>query len=244
MNIHFLSFATSNWEEAKRRYEIQLNAISDKFSFFKSAKFLTEKDLGDDYNSSFKEYLSDHGYAYWSWKPYLLSKKLEEIDDGDFILYMDGGCSFPEDDTVLNEFLLKVSEKCNELNDKELFIGCSKCKTASVNKIIRREILEYFNLLNDMDFLLNFPHYQAGVLLIRKNDASVNFVNEWFSIMKSEYKKLLHFSFFDKREQVPGFIHHGGDQAIFLCLLHKNNINVLNCDDLFLDFKVITRIRK
>ena len=33
------------------------------------------------------------GYGFWIWKPYIIKKKLQELEHGEILIYMDAGCS-------------------------------------------------------------------------------------------------------------------------------------------------------
>lgn len=87
--------------------------------------------------------------------------------------------------------------------------------------------------------------YAAGLLLIRKSQESVNFIENWWKVMRDNYLALLHYDYYDKDRQCDEFVHHGGDQSVFNCLMRVNRIKVSRCDDLFIKkYKLITRIRK
>ena len=66
------------------------------FDYFNEIIGLTEKDLIEDdifWNKN-KEFIlnSSKGYGYWIWKPYLINKELEKMNDGDILVYADAGC--------------------------------------------------------------------------------------------------------------------------------------------------------
>jgi hypothetical protein len=51
-------------------------------------------DLDDEFKLNFKDILREQrGGGYWIWKPYIIKKHLDKINDNDILIYMDAGCS-------------------------------------------------------------------------------------------------------------------------------------------------------
>lgn len=46
--------------------------------------------------------------------------------------------------------------------------------------IVKRSILDKFGLAGNQRFLFEFPHWQAGVALIKKTQAAVDFLGRWY----------------------------------------------------------------
>ena len=70
MNVHFLTFASSDWVKSPVRYKTDLDFIANTYGFFKTYDIWNEHDLNREYIERFYKYFSDHGFAYFSWKPY------------------------------------------------------------------------------------------------------------------------------------------------------------------------------
>ena len=92
MKINFITFANSdsNFSQDRIIYE----AI--RMDIFNDATFYTEKDFDEEFmnrcGKEFKDF--KRGYGYWSWKPYIIKKELEKLNDGDVVVYADSGCMF------------------------------------------------------------------------------------------------------------------------------------------------------
>jgi len=96
--IFLISFATTTWAKSKERLQKQYNQIQKQKHIFEDAMFFDENsEMMADYIKSFKPYLEMHGFALYTWKPFICLKVLENINPDDFVLYVDGGCSLPVD---------------------------------------------------------------------------------------------------------------------------------------------------
>lgn len=239
MNIHLLSFATSNWVNAKQRILTQSNILQQKFKLFSSITFLTEKDLDVEYYNIFGEYLNDPGFAYWSWKPYIIKNKLEQMDENDILLYMDAGCSLPDDVRMVNQF----KRICENLNKYDLPIAIGQTQGITPIEIqVKREVLEKFNLVDNYDFLNTYPHYEAGMQIICNNSTSNNFIIKWYDFIRENYKLSIHSNRYDKTNQSKNFWRNGGDQQVFQCLLFKEHKHFCDLWDFWYKYKICTRI--
>jgi hypothetical protein len=90
----FITFGgpTANFHNAVNR----ICQEAKNFDLFDEIYGYTENDLKSDYNfwinhGDFIE-RNRRGYGYWIWKPYLIKKKLNELNNGDFLIYADCGC--------------------------------------------------------------------------------------------------------------------------------------------------------
>lgn len=182
--IHLLSFATSNWKNSRNRLKQQIDILNKKHDIFSTVSLLDENDLGDDYYKYFRNYLTDCGFAFWTWKPYLILQKLNEINDNDILFYIDGGDSLPDSEFFVSTFN-RITKK---LSKYELPIAIGQFN--NICPIIvqaKKEILEKYNLTNNNDFLFNYPHYETGALIFVKCSITVNFVKMWYDFMRCNY---------------------------------------------------------
>ena len=86
----FLSFADSRMSAALERLGRQAEALD----FFDEITLFTEHDLSAEFTSRMGRYLtpSCRGFGYWSWKPWSIHHVLQEMEEGDRLLYLDAGC--------------------------------------------------------------------------------------------------------------------------------------------------------
>ena len=69
--------------------------------------------LKDDYLKNNAEFWDQHndfmennpfGYGYWLWKPYVVKKQLELMNDNEILCYIDAGCVLNNNPTAINRF--------------------------------------------------------------------------------------------------------------------------------------------
>ena len=92
MKTHFLSFGNGFRFLGSRR---RLAADASRMEAFDDIVVADGRWLGEDFWRQ-RGHLVDRykrGYGLWSWKPYLIMKRLEAVADGDLLMYADVGCS-------------------------------------------------------------------------------------------------------------------------------------------------------
>jgi hypothetical protein len=171
--INFITFGAGgqNYYDAVDRLKTQANNLN----LFNNIYCYTDYDLKTD--STFWNKHSDfiinnkRGYGYWLWKPYLIKKTMEKMNDGDILLYLDSGC---EIDVNKKEKLIKYFD----LVKYELIIGTL---TRFMEKFLTKiDLFVELNMVEDQ--YLNTIQHQAGVLLFLVCDKTRNIVNEWYEL--------------------------------------------------------------
>lgn len=190
----------------------QTREIKLRFGFFSSFKMLTTRDLGADYWAAGDETLwNAKGHAYYSWKPYAILHSLEsEIPNGDILLYSDAGCSFPQMSRLepflesLAELSRRVGEECRDSILLALDVwphhpfGCSDCCLS---------LLDFFGLTRERLFTHGFPHYEAGVIVMKNTAPTRNFVRLWWDVMMRNMSAL----FAESHKGLPEFQNNSCD---------------------------------
>lgn len=190
---------------------MELDNIHKKLNFFKSYYIFDENSLDDKWHYKYDKYASEHGFALWSWKPYVIYNALSQINDGDCLFYADGGCDFGN--SINNDFFNDLKFHINNTSKCVLPIGIEPCLHAKYPNyiIIRKQILEKFNLMCDRFFLLDWLHFEAGVLIIIKNSNSMKFIESWKEFFDKYFEDTIYSKFTDKNGQFNGFVHNGSD---------------------------------
>lgn len=72
----------------------RLGRQAEALDFFDEITLFTEHDLSAEFTSRMGRYLtpSCRGFGYWSWKPWSIHHVLQEMEEGDRLLYLDAGC--------------------------------------------------------------------------------------------------------------------------------------------------------
>jgi hypothetical protein len=161
------------------------------------------------------------GYGYWIWKPYVILKLLEKINDGDIIVYLDCGAS------ILNHKKNRFDEYLNILNETDCpiisFAEIFGCPHYPEKYFQKMKILKRFNLDNDQEFL-NSGQVESGIFICKKTDFTVNFFQEWLDLSLENNYSLVTDE--DNFEQLECFLENRHDQSIFsiLCKIHNTHI--------------------
>jgi len=218
-NVHFLTYGDNAYKKSREELINQANSLN----FFNRIILETEEIENDrEFKIALKNkefnnlYSQKKGGGYWCWKPYIIYKNLEEIEDGDILFYSDSGSRFfpyCKSIKVLSNCISEVKSSITgilpfQTNHKE------KCWTKS-------DTLDYFNMLHD-DKSKNSGQFRAGMIVIQKCENSMNIINEWWNIMKNN-PHLVDDSP-SNIENSKEFSENRHDQSIFSLLCKKYNI--------------------
>lgn len=204
-----------------------VNFADKKFRNFQrwntfSAKFFGKFDSVIEYNPTHidkecleinKENLkhSKKGFGGFFWKPYLVNKALQKVNDGDYLMYSDSGTFFIKSILPLVKHL--------ERNQKDIL--CFRLPLIE-KQWTKRDAF----LLMDSDTSLytNSPQILATFFIIKKTKESVLFLKEYEkycfdSRILSDAPNCL------GKENYKDFIEHRHDQSVFslLCKKYKNS---------------------
>ena len=232
MNISFMTFASSDWVNGPVRFKNDLIYIKNHYNFFDKEFIINETDLGQDYQDRFSPYYKDHGFAYFSWKPYSIRQTLLSLNDNDWLFYIDCGCVFPIDrmENFLNDLknTIDKTDKDGSLMSLSTYID----KNPNINIpnicIVKQSILKQFGLETNRDFLYKFPHWQAGLILIKKTSEAISFFDRWYDFYLNHYEDCVRGGYTDKKGEHQYFLHNGSDQAIMQCMLYNEQIKINN----------------
>ena len=122
MSKYFVTFGagSKNYIEAGERLKNQINDLNlfDKLLFYTDEYLKNDPDFWNQHSNFIQN--NPRGYGYWLWKPYIVKKTIEQMNDGDILLYLDCGCEFDikKKDKLINHF---------ELVKKDYVIGIYTC---------------------------------------------------------------------------------------------------------------------
>jgi len=174
------------------------------------------------------------GYGYWIWKPYLIMKTMELMNDNDILLFLDAGCEIVNNEKT-KELMMGFINKCNET---EILYSPAGHNEKLYNKM---DLIDYMKLNNDQ--IKDSMQYQTGVIFIKKNNKMLDFIKEWYSIAISNNYHLID----DSASKIPNdqlFIEHRHDQAIFSLLTKSEKYKLNNENNLIIDPYPIKTSRK
>lgn len=203
-----------NYANHKFKKEQKKNSLSGK----KTGGFTKVVSYGpEDIDKSFylknKKILSEErGGGYWLWKPYFIQKQLRELNIGDYLFYCDSGSYF-----IRNiEGLIKSLESANQ--DIMPFDTTHKERTWTKK--------DAFLLLEcDKPEFAESNQRRASFLLLKKSQASIEFIDEWLSLAQDE-RLITDIDNTLGSDNYAGFEEHRHDQSIFSLLTKKKKFQV------------------
>jgi len=149
------------------------------------------------------------GYGYWLWKPYLIYERLRRINEGDFLVYCDAGCT-------INPRGLKRFQEYKEILDASP-LGIIAFQLTHLEKTYtKRKVYSHFGSKPEDD-----TQYQcsANVIMIKKTARSIDTIRQWYEI--ASHHDLIN----DTREdEHPEFKDHRHDQSIWSMLVRENAV--------------------
>lgn len=199
MNIHFITYATSEFSNLQNR--LHDNPYTSNFIHHK----MTEKDISDEFRKENDYILSKkRGGGYWLWKSYFIDKILNEVDDGDIVFYMDCGDDIISD---IENYLLTKHENHDSLLYTSGHSNMIWCKRKCF------EIMDCFEFQHSHQL-------EAGILSFKKTESSLKLVKDWLTLCKNP--DLITDDGIGN--EVQGFRDHRHDQAILTNLTLKQGI--------------------
>jgi hypothetical protein len=217
-NVYFVSFANRLYASQKR-----IKREAKEMQFFDHIYVGDEKMLEPWYFKKYKDRWSERGFGYWQWKPYLIRRVMDRMEEGDYLVYADAGCTLNSNGIQrLKDYLLMVTESsCGVLGFDQHFREADWTKA---------DLFDYFGVLGDSVYM---DHGQvAGTcVIIQKKRTSQHLVDEWFYVVHFHHN--LVDDSFSKLPNNPSFHEHRHDQSVFSILMVKYGGVELPVEEIF-----------
>lgn len=181
---------------------------------FASVAMLSAGDLGADYWAACGDFVRTHprrGFGFWSWKPYVIHRRLAALPEGDVLLYLDAGYSINKEG--LGRFEGYVRRATEHPSGWFVFEAGHPIGTYTKRSLLRA---------HDADDQATrcMPMLKAGCHFIVVRPDNVALAKRWFEAMQR--RELIDDS--PAAEEVPGFIAHRHDQSVFSILAHRRGV--------------------
>jgi hypothetical protein len=148
----------------------RLRRQGDECDLVDKVEIFTEKNLDADYTRLFKDILDQpsKGFGFWSWKPYLISRELETLNEGDVLIYLDAGVEInPRGRGSFTEYLDLVAQQ-------DILIFSQPAQHRHWTKP------DPMLISHDRHYFRN--QAVAGILLFRVCEKSKRFVQNWLGL--------------------------------------------------------------
>ena len=211
MGIHLLTFAGDYHGDTYTSAANNLKKWAEEFNLFSSITIINPNILFQDYEF-FQRHINyiiknKRGFGYWVWKPYIILKKLQELKEGDLLLYMDACCFL---NIKAKEKFLHYVDLANKNPDGNLFFEYSQI----ISNWCKMDLIEHLDAKN----IMNEREIMPGVAFIRVNEKMINFYKKFYEIA-------CNYHLIDDTPSIspntPTFREHRHDQSIFSILVRK-----------------------
>lgn len=204
MKRKFICFADSRMLPSLDR----LNKQAHEMNFFDEISTLSELDLPESFVRQHRGLMKRgvRGFGYWVWKPYIIQKALEALNEGDELWYLDTGCHL---NPKGRERMFHYAEI---LANNELGIAAFELETACSERAYTKMDLLVHMGVQDCPEITDSGQLCTTHILMRKCPQVMKFIEDWGSHWSD-----LHL--LDDTPSVipnfPEFIEHRHDQSVF-----------------------------
>ncbi len=215
--IHFITYGNSEFNNAKERICKEVKATM----WFDTITAYGVDDLSTDFKKKFGNILQQRqGGGYWIWKPYIIKKKLDEINDNDILIYLDAGCTInPRGKKRFDEYIKMV-------DSSEEGIISFQMHHIEKNWTVK-EIFEYFNVSMESNIACS-GQIIGGVMVIKNNENARNIFTKALQCLHDN--PLLFTNHYNNNNQESCFNDNRHDQSV-LSLLRKIYGSILLKDE-------------
>ena len=212
MKTHFITFGAGgdNYYDAINRLGKQAHNIN----IFNYISIYTDIYLKNDIEfwKKHDKFIENNvrGYGYMIWKPYIIKKTMENMHDGDILLYLDCGCEIDiHKRDIINYYFELV--KNSYIIDTSTFL--------EEKAFTKMDLSIFLNMVDDK--YLDSEQRQTGAILFLVCDKTRKLVNEWYDVM-------CNYNLIDDSPSVNAnsvcFVEHRHDQSVYSLLLKKHDL--------------------
>ena len=210
-SVKFLTFADQTIYKYDRIIE-----EARKSNFFTECNGLCLKDLDDEFLKKHENWIfqNKRGYGYWIWKPQCIYSELKKLKENDILFYADSGCK------IMNQRGEKIVEYINAVSKDKVGILGFKIKYNSI-EYTKRDVLDKIIPDEQRKKFENKKQIAGGILVIRKNQKSMDIIKEWVDL-SSDHHNIDDSPSLKKNDKK--FKEHRHDQSILDCLFYKYSL--------------------
>jgi len=162
--------------------------------------------------------LNERGSGYWSWKPFIIQKKLNQVPDGDIVFYCDVGRRYPF--TLLDQPITPFLNWM-DLMGQDMMPGVENTWDGPVKFWAKRDALLYTNM--DRVDVHEATIIQAGFSFWRAGVKSREFIATWMDLCAKRHLVSDDPSVCGLPE-LPEFREHRHDQSLLTLLCLKEGL--------------------
>ena len=209
---HFITFGATKYKNTLDRIRSEAEKINvfDKITIYREHELFSFPEF--EQHRDFI-YSNPRGFGYWIWKPFLILKYMETMNENDILLYTDAGCTIQEKGRkrMLEYFEIVKNDASGVIGFELTHVEKEWCKM---------DLVEYLDAEQD----IHTNQLLSGIIFLRNCEKNRNLVREWYEIG-------INYNLSDdspsKIPNDPSFIEHRHDQSIFSLLRKRNDCVVI-----------------
>ncbi|EED87604.1 predicted protein [Thalassiosira pseudonana CCMP1335] len=156
--VHFRTYADERFVKSKRRILQEANETG----WFKTVQGLGPEDLSESFRNRFREILElKRGGGYWIWKYAVIEQTLKEMEDGDFLVYLDAGSSINKGGE------LRFRDYLEMVDESEYDMICIQLRFPE-HRWTTKHVFDAFNVTKSDTGIYYTGQYEGGTLLMQK----------------------------------------------------------------------------
>jgi hypothetical protein len=215
VSTNIITFGDDLFKNQKVRFKKQAEALN----WFDNITIETP-DTISEFVEEHSEFFDNNprGYGYWTWKPYIIERRLSQLKMGDILVYLDCGSS------ILNQNKEKLDKYVDLLGDKDVIVF--DAGDQKFNHFVKMNVVKEFDLLNKPQ-TLNSTVIEGGCVIIKKTQESVDFIKSWKHYLTVDNYKFVNDELYGE-DQLDSFKSSRHDQII-LGVLARDHKRVHIC---------------
>lgn len=221
--IHFITYGNEKFENSINR----VIAEARNTGWFTELKAYRPHDLSAEFRNKYNDILGNsRGAGYWIWKFDIIKQQLDKIDNNDFLVYADAGCS------INSKGKKRFDEYIDMLNNSNECIISFQMGHFE-HTWTTKQIFQHFNLDLNSDYGTS-GQINATVLIMKKNEKLMKIIDECFNVLATN--KLLFTDHYNDKNQETCFRDNRHDQSILSILRKIHGSIVLGDETWFVPF--------
>ena len=226
--IHFITYGDSKFKKSKQRL---LNEAKE-FNAFKTIKGYGPQDLSEDFIEKYKDiFKHSRGGGYWIWRPYILRSAINDINDGEYLVYLDAGCTINKRGKKrFYEYIDKLESSLNNYG----ILSFQMTNTNGKGEIQKEkwwttnQIFEHFDIKPDSD-IGESGQYLGGILILKKNKHLLEYLDKYEKCIYNNSSLIT--DIYNDKNQHEGFKENRHEQSITSVLRKMHGSEVIEGDE-------------
>lgn len=206
--VHLVSFATENFYTSQKKL-IESSLVNGvDFVHTYNPTNIDEKFVSD--NAAIINGFNNRGAGYWLFKPYIILDTMKNVNDGDYVVYVDSGINFIDN----------IHKILNAVDDDIILFNCH----GHINKTFtKRDCFVYLDC--DTDVYVNGQHTNAAIQIYKNTPKSKRFVELYMYWCKNQ-NVITDNPNVCGLDNYPEFVDHRHDQSVLSLLSIKHDIHL------------------